>query len=137
MYSLLQRFFQIIFHSGQPTLNGAADAAPANALGCRDLGLAHAEKIVLVHTPWAGAGSARHRGQTWFPAPQCTRPGSWAGGARRPQSRDRCPASTRHFCASAACSCRIDGLPSRGRRRSRPKLPVSHFRSYRGNTVSG
>ena len=51
MYSLLQRFFQIIFHSGQPTLNGAADAAPANALGCRDLGLAHAEKIVLVHTP--------------------------------------------------------------------------------------
>ena len=48
MYSLLQRFFQIIFHSGQPTLNGAADAAPANALGCRDLGLAHAEKIVLV-----------------------------------------------------------------------------------------
>ena len=51
MYSRLQRFFQIIFHSGQPTLNGAADAAPANALGCRDLGLAHAEKIVLVHTP--------------------------------------------------------------------------------------
>ena len=51
MYSLLQRFFQNIFHSNQPTLNGAADAAPANALGCRDLGLAHAEKIVLVHTP--------------------------------------------------------------------------------------
>ena len=51
MYSLLQRFFQNIFHSGQPALNGAADAAPANALGCRDLGLAHAEKIVLVHTP--------------------------------------------------------------------------------------
>ena len=51
MYSLLQRFFQNIFHSGQPALNGAADAAPANALGCRDLGLAHAEKIMLVHTP--------------------------------------------------------------------------------------
>ena len=51
MYSLLQRFFQNIFHSGQPALNGAADAAPSNALGCRDLGLAHAEKIVLVHTP--------------------------------------------------------------------------------------
>ena len=32
MYSLLQRFFQNIFHSSQPTLNGAADAAPANAL---------------------------------------------------------------------------------------------------------
>ena len=48
MYSLLQRFFQNIFHSGQPALNGAADAAPANALGCRDLGLAHAEKIMLV-----------------------------------------------------------------------------------------
>ena len=43
MYSLLQRFFQNFFHSGQPALNGAADAAPANALGCRDLGLAHAE----------------------------------------------------------------------------------------------
>ena len=51
MYSLLQRFFQNIFHRGQPALNGAEDAAPANALGCRDLGLAHAEKIVLVHTP--------------------------------------------------------------------------------------
>ena len=51
MYSRLQRFFQIIFHSGQPTLNGAADAAPANALGCRDLGLAHAEKIVLAQLP--------------------------------------------------------------------------------------
>ena len=51
MYSLLQRFFQNIFHRGQPALNGAADAAPANALGCRNLGLAHAEKIVLVHTP--------------------------------------------------------------------------------------
>ena len=37
MYSLLQRFFQNIFHRGQPALNGAADAAPANALGCRDL----------------------------------------------------------------------------------------------------
>lgn len=44
MYSLLQRFFQNIFHSGQPALNGAADAALANALGCRDLDLAHAEK---------------------------------------------------------------------------------------------
>ena len=32
MYSLLQRFFQNIFHRGQPALNGAADAAPANAL---------------------------------------------------------------------------------------------------------
>ena len=51
MYSLLQRFFQNIFHSGQPTLNGAADAAPANALGCCDLGLAHTEKIMLIHTP--------------------------------------------------------------------------------------
>ena len=51
MYSLLQRFFQNIFHRGQPALNGAADAAPANALGCRDLGLAHAKKIMLVHTP--------------------------------------------------------------------------------------
>ena len=50
MYSLLQRFFQNIFHSGQPTLNGAADAAPANALGCRNLGLTHTEKIVLIHT---------------------------------------------------------------------------------------
>ena len=50
MYSLLQRFFQNIFHSGQPALDGAADAAPSNALGCRDLGLAHAEKIMLVHT---------------------------------------------------------------------------------------
>ena len=50
MYSLLQRFFQNIFHSGQPALDGAADAAPSNALGCRNLGLAHAEKIMLVHT---------------------------------------------------------------------------------------
>ena len=48
MYSLLQRFFQNIFHRGQPALNGAADAAPANALGCRDLGLAHAKKIPSV-----------------------------------------------------------------------------------------
>ena len=49
MYSLLQRFFKNIFIGGQPALNGAADAAPANALGCRDLGLAHAKKIMLVH----------------------------------------------------------------------------------------
>ena len=61
MYSLLQRFFQNIFHRGQPALNGAADAAPSNALGCRDLGLAHAEKIVLytrracVGGSWASA----------------------------------------------------------------------------------
>ena len=51
MYSLLQRFFQNIFHSGQPALNGAADATPANALGCRDLGLAHTEYVVLIDAP--------------------------------------------------------------------------------------
>ena len=64
--------------------------------------------------------------------PQCTRPGSWAGGARRPQSRDRCPASTRHFCASAACSCRTGGprhLGASGHRDQKQghrKTPTQH-----------
>lgn len=70
MYSLLHGFFQNIFHSGQPALNGAADAAPANALGCRDLGLAHAEKIMLVHTPGLRGRELGHRiieGKGGFP----------------------------------------------------------------------
>ena len=50
MYSLLQPLFKIFFIAASPR-STEQQMRPGHALGCRDLGLAHAEKIVLVHTP--------------------------------------------------------------------------------------